>query len=180
MRKAIILIGLLSIILLLGLACGKGSELVATDFNGSDPIVKEFRIGPYSISSGGTFNIPFENVDTFTFVLNGAVDPISFEQFLDVKITATNIDSGSTVIFTSTHMKENGVFEISPSQRTVEYRMQHTMEQLWVGGTPSTFITPGDRIEVTVDYVVGKDVFGDWFAFQMDKFWLVYAESAHH
>ena len=86
MRKALTLLILLSILICLGmLACQKGNIIGPYDFNGSDPIVKEFRIGATAINAGETINVPLELVDNLTFILNGAVDPITFLQFLDIR-----------------------------------------------------------------------------------------------
>ena len=178
MRKALILLILLSVLLCLGLlACGNGNEIGPFDFNGSDPIVKEFRMGSTPVSAGGTYYIPFRLVDNFTFELNGEVDPVTFSEFLDIKIILTNVDSGHVIPITTQAMKNNGYFTIYDGGRKVEYRLYHTMEFLWVSGYPVDVIAPGDTVEVFVERIVGRDKKGNWFAFQMDKFHVVYTSS---
>ena len=179
MRKALILLILLSILLCLGLlACGNGSEPGPFDFNGSDPIVKEFRIGSTPVSTGGTFNIPFRLVDNFTFELDGVVDPVTFNEFLNIKIILTNLDTCQAVVLDNLTMKNNGYFTIYDDGRKVEYRLYHTLESLWSGGGSVVQVAqPGDTIEVVVDRIIGRDKKGRWFAYQMDKFYVVYVHS---
>lgn len=188
MRKALILLILLSILLCLGmLACGNGNSVDPFDFNGSDPIVKEFRIGAIAVHSGETVNIPLELVDNFTFVLNGEVDPVTFLQFLDVRINVVNLDCDNlidcqgSVRLTNIVMQENGSFEITDDGRTIEYRMNHSLDELWNGGLPidPALARPGDTLEITVERIVGRDKSGDWFAFQLDKFRVTYVASVH-
>lgn len=179
MRKALILLILVSVLLCLGLlACGSGGEPGPFDFNGSDPIVKEFRMGSTPVSAGGTYYIPFRLVDNFTFELNGVVDPVTFSEFLDIKIMLTNIDSGQVIPITTATMKSNGYFTIYDGGRKVEYRLYHTMESLWSSGVSVVEVArPGDTIEVFVERIVGRDKKGNWFAFQMDSFHVVYTSS---
>lgn len=178
MRKALILLILVSVLLCLGLlACGNGGEPGPFDFNGSDPIVKEFRMGSTPVSAGGTYYIPFRLVDNFTFELNGVVDPVTFSEFLDIKIVLTNVDSKISIPITTQTMKNNGYFTIFDGGRKVEYRLYHTMEFLWVSGFPVDVIAPGDTVEVFIERIIGRDKKGNWFAFQMDSFHIVYTSS---
>lgn len=188
MRKALTLLILLSILICLGmLACQKGNSIGPYDFNGSDPIVKEFRIGATAMHAGETINIPLELVDNFTFILNGAVDPITFLQFLDIRITVVNLDCDNSldcqgsVRLRNSDMQANGYFDISEDGRTVEYRMYHSLDELWMGGLPISppVGRPGDILEITVERIVGRDKSGNWFAFQLDKFRIAYVASAH-
>lgn len=188
MRKALTLLILLSILLCLGmLACGSGSSIGPYDFNGSDPIVKEFRMGSIAVNAGETINVPLELVDNLTFILNGKVDPITFLQFLDIRITVENLDCDNsfecqgTVRLNNLDMQANGYFDISEDGRTVEYRMYHSLDELWMGGLPidPPVARPGDTLEVTVERIVGRDKSGNWFAFQLDKFKITYVLSAH-
>ena len=179
MRKALILLILLSILLCLGLlACGNGSDPGPFDFNGSDPIVKEFRIGSTPVFTGGTFNIPFRLVDNFTFELDGEVDPVTFNEFLNIKIILKNLDTGTAIPITNQTMMDNGYFTIYDNGSKVEYRLYHTLESLWSSGLPVAEVArPGDTIEVLVERIVGRDKKGRWFAYQMDKFHVVYVSS---
>ena len=178
MRKALILLILLSVLLCLGLlACGNGSEPGPFDFNGSDPIVKVFRIGSTTVSVGETFNIPFTLVDRFTFELNGIVDPVTFNEFLNIKLIFKNITTGTTIPITTQTMKDNGYFTIYDNGRKVEYRLYHTMDSLWSCGIPTVIASPGDTIEVLVERIIGRDKKGRWFAYQMDKFYVVYTST---
>ncbi len=188
MRKALISLILLSILLCLGmLACGNGSGIDPYDFNGSDPIVKEFRIGATAINAGETINIPLELVDNFTFILNGEVDPVTFLQFLDIRINVVNLDCDysfdcqGSVRLNNLDMQANGYFDISEDGRTVEYRLYHSLDELWMGGLPISppVARPGDTLEITIERIVGRDKSGDWFAFQLDKFRIAYVASAH-
>ena len=190
MRKALTLLILLSILLCLGmLACGNGNGIDPSDFNGSDPIVKEFRIGATAINAGETINVPLELVDNLTFILNGAVDPITFLQFLDIRITIVNLDCDAyvdfdcrgTVRLNNIDMQANGYFDISEDGKTVEYRMYHSLDELWMGGLPISppIARPGDTLEITIERIVGRDKSGNWFAFQLDKFRIAYVASAH-
>jgi len=188
MRKALTLLILLSILFCLGmLACQKGNSIDAVDFNGSDPIVKEFRIGSTAVNAGETINIPLELVDNFTFILNGEVDPITFLQFLEIRINVVNLDCDNSlecqgsVILRNSDMQANGYFDISEDGRTVEYRMNHSLDELWMGGLPidPPVARPGDTLEITVERIVGRDKGGDWFAFQLDTFRIAYVASAH-
>ena len=190
MRKALTLLILLSILFCLGmLACQKGNNIGPFDFNGSDPIVKEFRIGAIAVHAGETINIPLELVDNFTFVLNGEVDPVTFLQFLDIRINVVNLDCDvyldddchGSMRLNNLDMQANGSFDISEDGRTVEYRMYHSLDELWLGGYPITppVARPGDTLEITAERIVGRDKSGDWFAFQLDRFRIAYVASAH-
>jgi hypothetical protein len=182
MRKPIILLGLLLISVCLVLhGCGNGNDACELDFTGSDNMVKEVRVGATTVTAGGTFNIPFEYVDTLTFELNGKVNPVTFTQFLTVRIVVTNLDRCGSIVLTTCYMQENGYFTIYNDGQTVEYRMYHAIDRVWSGGTPiePPLWYPGDTLEVYVEYVVGKDVKGHWFAFKEDRFNLVYVSAIY-
>jgi len=180
MRKALTLLGIVLVILILGLlACSDNNNPVAGDFNGSDPIVKEFRIGNVPITAGGTFDVPLGEVNKLSFVLNEEVDPVSFVEFLDIKITIFNQDTGSTLILNRPTMLENGSFYVLGDNKLVEYRLLHYMDRVWIGGVPMdpAFASPGDTLEVTVQNVGGKNRIGEWFAFRFDTFKVVFSIS---
>ena len=180
MKKALTLLGIVSVILILGLlACNDSNNVVTGGFNGSDPIVKEFRIGNVPVSNGGIYNVALGEVNKLAFVLNEEVDPISFVDFLDVKITIYNQDQDTTLILNRPGMLENGSFYIVGDNKLVEYRLLHYMDRLWIGGVPvdPVFASPGDTLQVTVDSVTGKNRAGEWFSFKLDTFKIVYTSS---
>ena len=184
MKKALTLLGMASIIFVLGLiGCNENTsndDPLEGQFGGSDAIVKEFRIGNVPITTGGTFNVPLGEVNKLTFILNEDVDPISFVEFIDIKITVFNQDTGKFLVLTRPTMLENGSFYIFDNKRWVEYRLLHYMDRVWIGGVPiddPPFATPGDTLEVMVDYASGRNNIGEWFAFKLDTFKVIFTES---
>ncbi len=182
MKKALALIFLTSIAMaLILLGCGNdGEDVIEGNFNGSDAMVQEFRIGNVSITAGGTFDVPLAEINLMTFVLDEPVDPVSFVDFLDLKITIYNRDTGKFLVLTKPTMLENGSFYISEDNMYVEYRLLHYMDRVWIGGVPiddPPFASPGDTLEVKVDFVAGKDLSGKWWAFKTDMFKVIYTSS---
>ena len=178
MKKIQTLVSLLLVILCLTLvSCNNGDELDPFAFNGSDPIIKEFRIGNVPITNGGTFVVPLNESSSLTFILSEEIDPITFVDFFDMSISVHNQDTDGTLFLRKATMLENGSFSYIPELRQLEYRLSHTMGTVIVGGTPFIFAQPGDTLTVTVDFLVGRNKFGFWFNYSLDKFKIVYAAS---
>ena len=178
MKKAIIILVLsCAAFILVFIGCNDSNGIVP---DWSHPIVKECRIGNVPIIAGGTFDVPLGEVNLMTFVLNQNVDAVTFVEFLDIKITIFNQDTNQYLILTRNTMLENGSFYVGQNSQYVEYRLLHYMDRVWIGGVPidnPPFASPGDTLEVKLDYVSGRNAAGAWFNFHLDTFKIVFSTS---
>ena len=178
MRKAFTLLGVVLVILILGLlACNNGNGVITGGFNGSDPILREFRIGNVLITTDGTYRVPLALENLLTFKLNEAVDPETFVDFIDIRITLQNLSTGGSAILDRADMLDNGSFYVLADKKTVEYRLFQYMDEFFYNGAKEKLASPGDPILVTVHNVTGKNHRGEWFSFKLDAFKIIFTAS---
>jgi len=144
----------------------------------SDGILERLFIGNVEVEPGRTANVPLSDIETIRFEFNEKISQSSLTQMFDFEIWIENLDSSSAAILTKTNLDQNGeLYWPDTSNLIIEVHMDHNMSYFWSGGQKVYLGEPGDRYQVTVNYLTGRAQDGSTFNLHGDMFYVIHSLS---
>jgi hypothetical protein len=148
-------------------------------YRGSDTFFQRIYIGNVPIMEGETMNVPLAHVTRIRFELSREVTSYSLAQKFHFEIWVTNLDTMQAFRLTEANLLENGdLYWPDTTNKIVEYRLNHPMSYLLVGGAPVPFGDPGNTFKVNVIFLTGQARDGTQFALTDDEFFVVWTDSS--
>lgn len=148
-------------------------------FGGSDPFFERVLIGDVPCEVGKTVNIALGDITSMRFETISPVTAQSLSQLFTFLIQIENIDSGLSFNLTDDLLSENGeLVWVDFTNRTVEYRMNHPMDYINVGGQKYVLGSSGDLLRINVRNLEGAAEDGSRFKYAGDEFFVLWTESS--
>jgi len=126
-------------------------------YRGSDTFFQHIYIGNVPVQEGETINVPLSHVTFMRFELSREVTSYSLAQLFQFEIWVTNVDTHQTFRLTEANLLENGNLHWPDNtNQVVEYRLNHPMSYLIVGGEQISFGSPGNTFKINVVFLTGQ------------------------
>jgi len=146
---------------------------------GSDTFFERIFIGNVPIMEGETMNVPLAHVTSIRFELSREVTSYSLAQLFHFEIWVTNLDTMNAFRLTEANLLENGdLYWPDGTNQLVEYRLNHPMSYLLLGGDQISFGNPGNTFKVNIVFLTGQAKDGTQFALTDDEFFVVWTDSS--
>ena len=148
---------------------------VGTDDLDTGGVIQSIKLGDFTLTDKDVNLIPLDNVQEINVDFAPQLNPYKFKDLLDFRIVINNMFSNTSYIVERASLDENGdLYVIDYARGIVKYRLNHSMRTVLINGIEFTPASPGDLIEIRIDYFNDEDVQENPLKWQNKRFRIFY------
>ncbi|HDS29782.1 MAG TPA: hypothetical protein ENN67_01935 [Firmicutes bacterium] len=152
--------------------------IVDDDYTAFGTLFNAIYIGDVPVKRDETVNVPLSGTSKIRFELARPVSKVSVGLAFNFSLRITNLDTGEAYVLTESMLGENGIlYWVGEDNLTIEYRMNHSMKYVLIGGQPYQLGNPGDKLRIQIDDALVMLQDGSLFYMRGDKFDVVWVTS---
>jgi len=148
---------------------------VGTDDLDTGGVIESIKLGDFTLTDKDVNLIPLGSVREINVDFQPQLNPFKFKDLLDFRIVINNMFTNRSYIVERASLDENGEFYVVDYARgLVKYRLYQAMDKVIIGGIEFTPASPGDLIEIRIDYFNDEDIQENPLKWQNKRFRILF------